>query len=65
MGYTHSDPLPRLDAVCYYPNSAWTNMLLHAGSQFDAPIPLVTPEGIKPTCSGVGAGMCGTTQATR
>ena len=22
-------------------------MLLHAGSQFDAPIPLVTPEGIK------------------
>jgi hypothetical protein len=23
-------------------------MLLHAGSQFDAPIPLVTPEGIKP-----------------
>ena len=30
-------------------------MLLHAGSQFDAPIPLVTPEGIKPTCSGVGS----------
>ena len=26
--------------VCYYPDSAWTNMLLHAGSQFDAPIPL-------------------------
>ena len=25
----------------------WTNMLLHAGSQFDASIPLVTPGGIK------------------
>jgi hypothetical protein len=35
------------NTVCYYPDSAWTNMLFHAGSQFDAPIPLVTPEGIK------------------
>jgi hypothetical protein len=34
--------------VAYYPDSAWTNMLFGGGYRFDAPIPLVTPEGIKP-----------------
>jgi hypothetical protein len=34
--------------VSYYPDSAWTNMLFGGGYRFDAPIPIVTPEGIKP-----------------
>jgi hypothetical protein len=34
--------------VGYYPDSAWTNMLIGGGYRFDAPIPEVTPEGIKP-----------------
>jgi hypothetical protein len=34
--------------VGYYPGSAWTNMLFGGGYRFDAPIPEVTPEGIKP-----------------
>ena len=34
--------------VAYYPGSAWTNMLFGGGYLFDRPIPLVTPEGIKP-----------------
>jgi hypothetical protein len=34
--------------VDYYPGSAWTNMLFGGGYRFDAPIPEVTPEGIKP-----------------
>jgi hypothetical protein len=34
--------------VYYYDDSAWTNMLLNGGYRFDRPIPLVTPEGIKP-----------------
>ncbi len=34
--------------VQYYEGSAWTNMLFGGGYLFDAPVPLVTPEGIKP-----------------
>ena len=34
--------------VDYYPDSAWTNMLFNGGYLFDTPVPLVTPEGIKP-----------------
>jgi hypothetical protein len=34
--------------VFYYPDSAWTAMLFGGGYLFDRPIPLVTPEGIKP-----------------
>ena len=34
--------------VAFYPDSAWTNMLFNGGYQFDTPVPLVTPEGIKP-----------------
>ena len=34
--------------VAYYPDSAWTNMLFGGGYLFDRPIPMVTPEGIKP-----------------
>ena len=34
--------------VYFYPDSAWTNMLFNGGYQFETPVPLVTPEGIKP-----------------
>ena len=34
--------------VYFYPDSAWTNMLFNGGYRFDTPVPLVTPEGIKP-----------------
>ena len=34
--------------VAFYPDSAWTNMLFDGGYQFDTPVPMVTPEGIKP-----------------
>jgi hypothetical protein len=34
--------------VGHYPGSAWTNMLFGGGYRFDAPIPEVTPEGIRP-----------------
>ena len=34
--------------VAWYPGSAWTNLLFQGGYQFDRPIPMVTPEGIKP-----------------
>ena len=34
--------------VYFYPDSAWTNMLFNGGYLFETPVPLVTPEGIKP-----------------
>jgi len=34
--------------VFYYPDSAWTAMLFGGGYRFDAPIPAVTADGIKP-----------------
>jgi hypothetical protein len=34
--------------ISYYPDSAWTAMLFPGGYLFDRPLPLVTPEGIKP-----------------
>ena len=34
--------------VFWYPDSAWTNMLFTGGYRFETPVPLVTPEGIKP-----------------
>ena len=34
--------------VAWYPDSSWTNLLFQGGYRFDRPIPLVTPEGIKP-----------------
>ena len=34
--------------VYFYPDSAWTNMLFNGGYRFETPVPLVTPEGIKP-----------------
>jgi hypothetical protein len=36
------------EGVEYYPGSAWSNMLFVSGYNFEAPPPLVTPEGIKP-----------------
>jgi len=32
----------------YYPDSAWLNPLFVTGYQFETPIPMVTPEGVKP-----------------
>jgi hypothetical protein len=32
----------------YYPGSAWLNPLFVSGYQFETPIPLVTPKGVKP-----------------
>lgn len=32
----------------YYPGSSWQNYLFVTGYEFETPIPLVTPEGIKP-----------------
>ena len=39
---------PRDPSWYYYPNSAWFNFLFVTGYQFETPIPMVTPEGIKP-----------------
>jgi hypothetical protein len=39
---------PRDPSWFYYPNSAWWNYLFVTGYQFETPIPLFTPEGIKP-----------------
>lgn len=36
------------EGIEYYPDSAWTNMLFPGGYAFDAPLPLVTADGIKP-----------------
>ena len=32
----------------YYPNSSWFNYLFQTGYEFETPIPLITPEGVKP-----------------
>ena len=39
---------PRDPALYYYPDSGWQNMLFAVGYEFETPIPLVTPEGVKP-----------------
>jgi len=39
---------PRDPGWAYYPNSAWFNFLFQTGYQFETPIPLITPEGVKP-----------------
>ncbi|SEH70298.1 Uncharacterized conserved protein [Rhizobium tibeticum] len=39
---------PRDPALYYYPGSGWQNMLFEVGYEFETPIPLVTPEGVKP-----------------
>jgi hypothetical protein len=36
------------DSWGYYPDSAWWNMLFVTGYEFETPIPMVTPEGVKP-----------------
>ena len=32
----------------YYPGSGWQNMLFATGYEFETPIPMITPEGVKP-----------------
>ena len=32
----------------YYPDSAWMNYLFVTGYQFETPIPMITPQGVKP-----------------
>jgi hypothetical protein len=39
---------PRDPTLYYYPGSGWQNMLFEVGYQFETPIPLITPEGVKP-----------------
>jgi hypothetical protein len=39
---------PRDPALYYYPGSGWQNMLFDVGYEFETPIPLITPEGVKP-----------------
>jgi hypothetical protein len=39
---------PRAADWYYYPGSAWMNPLFISGYQFETPIPLITPEGVKP-----------------
>jgi hypothetical protein len=39
---------PRDPSWFYYPGSAWMNYLFETGYQFETPIPLITPEGVKP-----------------
>jgi hypothetical protein len=39
---------PRDPALYYYPGSGWQNMLFAVGYEFETPIPLITPEGVKP-----------------
>jgi hypothetical protein len=39
---------PREPSWFYYPGSAWMNFLFVTGYEFETPIPLVTPEGVKP-----------------
>ncbi len=40
--------VPRDPSWFYYPNSSWFNYLFVTGYEFETPIPLVTPEGVKP-----------------
>ncbi len=39
---------PRAADWYYYPGSAWTNFLFVSGYEFETPIPVITPEGVKP-----------------
>jgi len=39
---------PRDPSWTYYPNSSWFNYLFVTGYQFEAPIPMITREGVKP-----------------
>jgi hypothetical protein len=39
---------PRAADWHYYPGSAWMNPLFISGYQFETPIPLITPKGVKP-----------------
>lgn len=39
---------PRDPGWYYYPGSAWNNVLFQSGYEFETPIPMVTPEGVKP-----------------
>jgi len=39
---------PRAADWYLYPGSAWTNVLFLSGSEFETPIPMITPEGVKP-----------------
>jgi hypothetical protein len=39
---------PRDPSWFYYPNSSWFNYLFETGYQFETPIPMITPEGVKP-----------------
>lgn len=39
---------PRAADWYYYPGSAWSNFLFISGYQFETPIPMITPEGVKP-----------------
>jgi hypothetical protein len=39
---------PRAVDWYYYPGSAWSNFLFVSGYEFETPIPMITPEGVKP-----------------
>src|SRR5262245_37121408 len=39
---------PRDPSWFYYPNSSWFNYLFETGYEFETPIPLITPDGVKP-----------------
>jgi hypothetical protein len=39
---------PRDPSWYYYPGSSWQNMLFAVGYEFETPIPMITPEGVKP-----------------
>ncbi len=39
---------PRQPSWFYYPNSSWFNFLFVTGYEFETPIPMITPEGVKP-----------------
>jgi hypothetical protein len=39
---------PRDPSWFFYPNSSWFNFLFETGYEFETPIPLITPQGVKP-----------------
>ena len=39
---------PRDPSWAYYPGSAWQNPLFISGSEFETPIPEITPQGVRP-----------------
>ena len=39
---------PRDRSWYYYPDASWQNMLFATGHEFETPIPLITPQGVKP-----------------